>query len=292
MVIPEELLKITRKFVGKENLIIEPARKNTAPAICLAAMILQDKFGDGIIHIMPADHLIKNRKQFLECLKFGEIMAQKGFLITYGIVPDRPETGYGYIKLGEEISSERGFYGFRVKGFTEKPSIKRALRYLKEKKYLWNSGIFTYKISTILEQLKKYTPEVYDGVAKYLRYRNKRFFKSISAISIDYGVMEKSDKICVIKSNFGWDDVGTWLALERYFKRDNTNNIWLGNVLGLEIHDSIVYTNSVPVRVYGIKGLVIVASPKGVLVCKKERAPELKRLFSGDFGEKKKRRLL
>ncbi|MEO0205489.1 MAG: sugar phosphate nucleotidyltransferase [candidate division WOR-3 bacterium] len=290
LVIPEELKDITRKFIGDENLIIEPARKNTAPAICLCAMMLKQKYGDGIIHIMPADHIIKDRKRFIKCLQFGEIMAEKGFLITYGIAPDRPETGYGYIKIGRMIEERTGIKGFFGEGFTEKPSLAKAKLYLQTKRYLWNSGIFTYKISHLLDEMKQHIPVVYHGVGKYLEYKSRKFFEQISPISIDYGVMEKSNIICVIKSDFGWDDVGTWLAIERYFKKDTRDNIFIGNVLGLENMDSIVYTNSVPVRVFGIKGLVIVVSPKGVLVCKKEQAPDLKKLLSVYFAKRKKRR--
>ncbi len=291
LVIPEQLLRMTRKFVGNENIIIEPARKNTAPAICLVAMYLQKKFGDGIIHIMPADHIIQNKEQFIKCLRAGEDMAEKDFLVTYGIIPDRPETGYGYIKIGQVIGSRKGIVAYLGEGFTEKPSSKKAMGYLKAKNYLWNSGIFTYKISTVLNEIKKYIPDVFAGVTAYLKYKDKKYFEKINAISIDYGIMEKSERICVIKSDFGWDDVGTWLAIERYFKKDHKNNILLGNALGLEIEGSIVYTNNMPVRVYGIKGLVVVASPEGVLVCKKERAPDLKKLFAENFGDKKKRRL-
>lgn len=280
LVIPEELKGITKKYVGGENLIIEPARKNTAPAIALCAMRLKNKFGDGIIHIMPADHIIKEKDKFINCLQYGENMAENGFLVTYGIMPNRPETGYGYIKIGNKISERRGIIGFYGKGFFEKPSLTKAREYLKTGKYLWNSGIFTYRISTVLEEIKRFVPDVYEGVEKYLRFKDRRYFDRIPGISIDYGIMEKSKNICVIKANFTWDDVGTWLALERYFKKDKDNNIFLGDVLGLETFGSIVYTNTVPVRVYGIKGLIVVVSPEGVLVCRKEKAPELKKLFS------------
>ncbi|MCX7994493.1 MAG: sugar phosphate nucleotidyltransferase [candidate division WOR-3 bacterium] len=280
LVIPEELKNITRKFVGNENLIIEPARKNTAPAICLGAMILKERYGDGVIHIMPADHIIMKKEEFLKCLKYGEEMAKEGFLVTYGIVPKRPETGYGYIKIGHAIKKKEGLTSYYGEKFTEKPSLARANQYIKTKRYLWNSGIFTYRITTILDEIKKYIPEVYEGVLNYLKYENKRYFEDIPAISIDHGVMEKSCKICVVKSDFGWDDVGTWLALERYFKKDDQKNISIGNVVTLETRDSIIFSDNIPVKVWGVNGLVIVASPYGILVCKKEKIPELKVLIS------------
>lgn len=290
-VVPEELRGVIKRFVGAENILIEPARRNTAPAICLCAMVLRKNFGDGIIHIMPADHIIKDKRRFIEYLKFGESMAQQNFLVTYGITPNRPETGYGYIKIGEKIKTEKGITGFYGQGFKEKPSFERAKQYLKEKKFLWNSGIFTYKISTVLDEIKKFVPDVYEGVLNYLRFKDKKYFEKISNISIDYGIMEKSHRICVVRSDFDWDDVGTWLALERYFQKDHNDNIFIGDVLGLETKGTIVYTNNMPVRVYGINGLVVAASPKGVLVCKKERTPDLKKLISCEFKKRQKRRL-
>ncbi len=289
--IPRELESITRRFVGKKKMVVEPARKNTAPAICLAAMFLQNKFGDGIIHIMPADHIIKKNEEFLRCLKFGEKMAAEDFLVTYGIVPNRPETGYGYIKYGKKILELNGLQSFHGEGFTEKPSKRKAIVYLKKKNYLWNSGIFTFKISTILDEMKRHIPSVYSGVAEYMKTHDRSCFDSVDAISVDYGVMEKSERICVIKSSFDWDDVGTWLALGRYFKKDERNNVFVGDALGLEINDSIVYTSGVPVRLYGISNLVVVACPKGVLVCRKDNAQDIKKLLSLGSVKNTKRRL-
>ncbi|MEO0164865.1 MAG: sugar phosphate nucleotidyltransferase [candidate division WOR-3 bacterium] len=288
LIIPQELEKITRRFVGNENLIIEPDRKNTAPAICLGAMILKQKYGDGIIHVLPADHIINDRKKFLRYLHAGAKMAEEGFMVTYGIIPERPETGYGYIKIGRIINECNGIVSFYGERFTEKPSLNKAIQYLKTKKYLWNSGIFTFRIINLLDEMKTLLPEVYQGVEDYLKFKNKRFFAAIPAISIDYGLMEKTRRICVIKSDFGWDDVGTYLALERYFKKDKNDNIAIADVVALDTQDSIIYSDNVPVRVWGVKGLVIVASPRGVLVCKKTRVPELKKLIAGENKRRSK----
>lgn len=279
LIIPEELKKITRKFVGGERIIIEPMRRNTTPAICLVAMVLKKEYGDGIMHIMPADHLITRYKDFIEALKFGGDLAEQGFLVTYGIKPTRSETGYGYIKVGKRICAYKNIVAFEGAEFKEKPSLNKAKMYIKTDRYLWNSGIFSLRIEQILKEIEKFTPEVYRGVANYLQTGKKAYFSQISDISIDYGIMEKSDRLCVVKGNFRWDDVGSWLALERYFKKDKSRNILIGNTMGLEIEDSIVYTYGVPVKVYGIKGLIVVVSPRGVLVCKKGRASDLKKLL-------------
>lgn len=279
LIIPEQLKKITQRFIGNEHILIEPIRRNTAPAICLAAMVLKKEFGDGVLHIMPADHLITDRRNFIMALRFGEEIAKRGYLVTYGIKPTRPETGYGYINISGEIAGYKDLKAFEVRDFIEKPPLLSAKKYIKSKRYLWNSGIFTFWASDILKELEKYIPRVYYGVAKYLKTGKKSYFSKIPDVSIDYGVMEKSDRICIIRGNFLWDDVGSWLALERYFKKDDNQNIFIGDAMGLEMKDSIVYTYGMPVRVYGVKGLIIVVSPSGVLVCRKNRAPDLKKLL-------------
>lgn len=279
LIVPEELKRLTYKHIGRARFIIEPMRRNTAPAICLAAMTLQKEYSDGILHIMPADHLINPKRSFMAALRFGEHLATRGYLVTYGINPDRPETGYGYVKIGKKISTRNKIAAFRGEGFTEKPSLNRAKRYIRTKKYLWNSGIFTFRIKNILEEIEQFIPEVYSGVARLLETGKKRYFQRIPAISIDYGVMEKSKNLCIVKGNFMWDDVGSWLALERYFKKDSHGNIRIGDTACLETSGSIMYTNGVPLKTYGIKGLIVVVSPHGVLVCTKERAPQLKKLL-------------
>lgn len=279
LIIPKELKKITYKSIGKQRTIIEPMRRNTAPAICLAAMALQREYQDGVLHVMPADHLISPNRNFTAALKSGQKLAERGYLVTYGIVPNRPETGYGYVRIGKKIDTGDSIETFKGKGFTEKPSLVKAKKYIQSKRYLWNSGIFSFRIKNILDEIDCFIPKVYRGVKKFLDTHKKNYFLRVPNISIDYGVMEKSKNLCILKGNFIWDDVGSWLALERYFRKDRKGNICIGRIKGLEIEDSIMYTYDMPLKVYGIKGLIIVANPDGVLVCKKDRAPDLKKLF-------------
>ena len=279
LIIPKELAKLTQEYAVRENIMLEPMRRNTAPAICLAAMNLRQRFGSGVMHVMPADHLIRPKTAFISALKYGQRLAESGGLVTYGIKPERAETGYGYIKLGEQIGSRRGNAAFKGAGFTEKPDKNTAKKYVKSERYLWNSGIFTFSIETILDELENFVPKVYEGVARYLATRKLVHFKRIPDISIDYGVMEKSNRLCVVRGNFHWDDVGSWLALERYFEKDRGNNIMLGNARGIDVRNSIMYSQDVPLRAYDIEGMIIVVSRQGVLVCNKERAQELKKLL-------------
>ncbi len=279
LIIPKELARLTEKHAGRENIVFEPLRRNTAPAICLAAMSLHRKFGSGVMHVMPADHLIKPKAAFISALRYGQRLAESGSLVTYGIKPGRPETGYGYIKIGDRIGTQRRNLAFHGAGFTEKPDKSTAKKYLKSRRYLWNSGIFTFSVETILNELKKFVPAVYQGVARYMDTGKLYYFKRVPDISIDYGVMEKSRRLCVVQGNFRWDDVGSWLALERYFRKDLENNIILGDARGIKIKNSIMYSQDIPLRAYDIEGLIIVVSRKGILVCKKERAQELKKLL-------------
>ena len=277
---PKELGQLARPYLNKEKIIYEPQRRNTGPAICLGAMVIIKKYGDGILHIIPADHLIQSEKKFINCLRFGERLAEKGLIITYGIKPTRPETGYGYIKLGKKIYQQAGLIAFRAQKFTEKPQTSKARKYLRSGRYLWNSGIFTFRASDIVAEIKKYVPEVYNGVGRYLTKKAKKYYGRVPNISIDYAVMEKSNRIATARADFQWGDVGSWLALERYFKKDRMDNIIKGDAKGLEIYNTIMYNDyTIPLRVYGVQDLIIVAGQKGILVCNKRYAPDLKKLL-------------
>jgi mannose-1-phosphate guanylyltransferase len=212
-------------------------------------------------------------------LNYGQSLAEQGHLVTYGVKPVRPETGYGYIRLAGRIGKYHKNVAFRVGGFTEKPNVTTAKRYARSKRYLWNSGIFSFSIDTILKELKKFVPQVYTGVERFIAQRKLDHFRRVPDISIDYGVMEKSSHLCVVQGRFKWDDVGSWLALERCFPSDSGKNIKLGDVRGIGIKNSIMYSREVPLRAYDVEGLIVVVSQQGVLVCKKERAQELKKLL-------------
>lgn len=229
---------------------------------------------------MPADHLIQPQTRFVKTLAFSQQFCKQDYCVTYGIPPARPETGYGYIKIGKLLAKKSSCQAFKGLSFTEKPNQQKARRYMHARTYLWNSGIFSFKADTILSEIKIHAPRVYQGVEKYLATKQKRYFKRIPNISIDYAVMERSDRLCIIQGSFSWDDVGSWLALERYFAKDSSRNILKGDVKGLEIKDSIIYTSDIPCKVYGIQGLIVVVSPHGVLVCSKDKAPDLKRLMN------------
>ena len=213
--------------IPKENIIIEPVAKNTAPCIGLAAMHIAKKDINSKMIILPSDHLIKFNEIFIDTLKTTLNVVEKGDnLVTIGITPNYPETGYGYINFtkGENFKDSANVY--EVLRFVEKPNLEKAKEYLTSGQYLWNSGMFVWKASTILKNFKEYLPEIYEGLQKigesintekYEEVLKKEFFNFPSE-SIDYGIMEKAKNIYVIPGNFGWDDVGSWLSLERINK--------------------------------------------------------------------------
>ena len=279
LVVPGELKSLTGKYAVGENVIIEPLRRNTAAAICLAAMELRRRFGQGVMHVMPADHLIGPKAAFISALKYGAQLAESGYLVTYGIRPDRPEPGYGYVRLGKTMGrSGRNRY-YQGAGFVEKPSLARARQYTRSGRYLWNSGIFTFCTNTILDEMVRFVPRVCRGVEQYMARGSVRSFQRIPDISIDYGVMEKSQRLCVVEGAFKWDDVGSWLALERYFEKDRDGNVRVGDARGIGVKGSIMFSREVPLRAYDVENMIVVVGPSGVLVCKKERAQDLKKLL-------------
>jgi mannose-1-phosphate guanylyltransferase len=231
------------------------------------------------MHVMPADHLIETKNDFILALRNGEIYAGQGYLVTYGIKPDRPETGYGYVQASRPITS-RKVKAYLGKNFTEKPNRRIAQRYLRSNKYFWNSGIFSFRITEIIDAFKKLLPDLYKNICLYADTNDVKFFRAVTDISIDYGIMERSKNFCIIPARFKWDDVGSWLALARYHKADSKDNIVQGDIKYLDTTSSIMYTSGVPLNVYGINNLVIVVAPTGVLVCDKKKAPDLKNLFN------------
>jgi mannose-1-phosphate guanylyltransferase len=272
----------------KENIILEPFGRDTAPAICLSALILEKRFGDAAMVILPADHIIKNAKTFFKDLVFAEKIAEAGSsLLTIGIKPRYPSVGYGYMETGKKF---QGYYG--IKRFIEKPKKAKAEVLYKNKKYLWNSGIFIWKTSSILSMMKKYTPDMYyslddisrlEGKAGYsIRLENE--YSRFNPISIDYAVMEpvsknERNKIFCIKSNFDWVDIGSWSSIEEIYDKDADGNIVLSNSSMIDVKNSIIVGDKDhKIGVIGLKDIIIVQTKSGTLVCNKARAQEVKDL--------------
>jgi len=282
----ENFAEICTKIPG-ENKIYEPAGKNTAPCIGLAAQFIKKENPDGVMVVSPADHLVVNTEKFGKVIKKGiEIAREKEGLVTLGIKPDMPATGYGYIQIGEDLDNKGVIKAYNVKTFAEKPNLATAKRFLKSGDFYWNSGVFIFKVQTILQAFKEFLPEVYDGleeIGKYIgtnKYDDvlKRVYKQIKSISIDYGIMEKAANVYLVEGDFGWSDLGSWEQVYRLSQKDSEGNVRNGDVVIHDSKDSYVYSSDGVTAVLGVDNLIVVRSGDAVLVCKRDRSEDVKKL--------------
>ena len=267
------------KLTTSPVVLAEPVAKNTAPAIVLAAKyIIQNSNSDPVIIVVPSDHLIQDNKGFLSTVKKGEKLAEKGYIVTFGIQPNYPETGYGYINTSDKIDE-----GFLVKEFVEKPDFETAKKYLNAKTYFWNSGIFMFKASTLFEETLKHAPEIAKIAEKFDFSKNKDIpfieFDKMPSISIDYAIMEKSNKIALVKLESDWNDLGSWQSIYDISKKDENGNVFVGHVLDKDSKNSFVYASSKLVATIGLEDTVIVETEDAILACKKDRTQDVKQIF-------------
>lgn len=284
----------------KKNIIIEPVAKNTAPAIGLAALKVAIWQGpEETMIVLPADHVVRDEETFKELVHFTFRLAEDNCLITLGIPPFYPHTGYGYIHYGELYKKEGKWEAFRVLEFTEKPSQEVAEKYLREGTYLWNSGMFAWKARVILEEMEKYMPDLYRGLMTIKskvdtpeeKEVTNRVFQELESTSIDYGVMEKTDRSLVIPADIGWSDVGSWLALEEIFKRNQQGNIVLGKHLGIDTKNCIIWAKK-PVVTLGIEDLVVVETDDVIFLMPKTHHQEVRSVIEALKRQKEFRELL
>jgi mannose-1-phosphate guanylyltransferase / mannose-6-phosphate isomerase len=271
------------KEVGITNpsIILEHVGRNSAPAITAAALYISTKYDDSsLLLVLAADHVITDIKSFHEAIKLAILEAQKEKLVTFGIVPTNANTGYGYIKLSK--SEEKGVN--HVEKFVEKPDLKTAITYLEEGNYLWNSGMFMFKANILLSEIKTYSSDIFRYVSDafnkstedfdFLRL-NENAFESSPSNSIDYALMEKSDKVVVVGLEAGWCDIGSWSALQDFGSKDQNNNVIKGDVISIDTNNSFVYSEHHLVATLGVKDLVIVDTPNAVLVSTKKRSHQV-----------------
>lgn len=269
----------------EKNILCEPVGRNTAPCVGLAAMHIGKKYDDALMIVLPSDHLIKYNSMFVDVLKDACAVAEKGDnLTTIGITPNYPETGYGYIKFDPDQSEGRA-YG--VECFVEKPDLKTAKEYLADESYLWNSGMFVWKISTILKDIEKFLPEMYEGLLKIKAaigteeqeaVLEEEFTKFVSE-SIDYGIMEKAQNIYVLPGTFGWDDVGSWLAVGRIRSTNEFGNAVQGNVITVETKNSIIEGSDKLIATVGLEDMIVVDTEDALLICDKGHAGDIKKVL-------------
>jgi mannose-1-phosphate guanylyltransferase len=275
--------------IPKENIVGEPVGRNTAPSIGLAALLIKKRFGDVPFLVLPADHLVEGDEQFESVVRgAGRYVADHDCLLTFGIIPSRPETGYGYIRMGKRLSGQPGSEVFDVESFHEKPSPHRAREFVDDGRFLWNSGMFCWRVETILDAISNYVPELYSvlseiesgmGTAGLEAVLNASYQRA-PATSIDYGVMEKADNVVLMKGQFYWNDVGSWESIRDIYPRDENGNVLIGEHVLFDSTDNTVFSPDRTVGVIGVDHLVIVDSGDAFLVCARDRVQQVREIVN------------
>ncbi len=265
------------------TIILEPVGRNTAAAVGTAALHLQQRYGEAVLLVLPADHVVADEEAFARAVSVAVPQAEQGYLVTFGILPTHPATGYGYIRTGERLSpSVRA-----VARFVEKPKRAVATRFLRTGGYLWNSGMFAFSATTLIEEMGRHAPDVLAACRRALEGAERRnglilldeaAFAAAPSISIDYAVMERTKRAAVVGLDAGWSDVGDWAALWDLADHDPDGNAVAGDVIALGVHDSLLRASSRLVGVIGLDDVVVVESADAVLVAAKDHAQEVKAL--------------
>ncbi len=269
-------VKYQLSFAAENPVVLsEPISKNTAPAIVLATKyITETSKEDPVILVVPSDHLIKDITAFSETVTEGEKLAQEGYIVTFGIKPSYPETGYGYINSID---------GRKVNKFVEKPSEELAEEYLADGHYYWNGGIFMFKASTLLKETYKCAPDIYELLKNFDFTKSSDIpfteFDKMPNISIDYAVMEKSDKIALVELKSDWNDLGSWKSIYDVSKKDSNGNVMIGHVLDEGSKNSLVYSSSKLVSTIGLEDTILVETEDAILACKMDKSQDVKKIY-------------
>jgi len=293
---PDDVLVVTNEkhaageayqLLSEYQTLLEPVGRNTTAAIALAAALLQEDFSDPVMVVLPADHLIQGVEAFHEVLEKAIEAAKEGALVTFGIQPTRPDTGFGYIK--GEGHSESCSYGLDVEAFVEKPNLATAKKYLDEGVYFWNSGMFVWKASSILQEIKIHLPGVFDVVEQIQeawvsgvgrQEAITEFFPSMPDISIDHGVLEKvagtGSKLLVFPCDIAWSDVGSWEAIYDMLPKDERSNALVGNVVALDCDNTLIHSSHRLITAVGMDNICVVETPDAILLCKRDETQRVR----------------
>lgn len=280
----ENLVKEQLPELPEKNIIIEPVGRNTAPCILLASLYIKQIYSNTNIVVLPSDHIINKTKEFCDIVNVANsfLKSNTDGIVTIGIKPNRPETGYGYIEYSNESSELNGKRVIKVNKFVEKPDIEKAKEYLRKGNYLWNAGMFVFNVDYMLKELQDKFNETYNLLKdlpniESLEYKEKlnEQYPKCESISIDYAVMEKSNNIYVIEGDFGWDDIGTWMALQRYIKPDIDSNFSVGNVITYNSKNNVVYGGNKKIVLLDVDDIFCIEADDVIVIGKKEKMPEV-----------------
>ncbi len=274
-------------FPINDNFVLEPMSKNTAPAIALGISYLKDKFNiknNETIFISASDHIIEPAEVFCDYLKKGENIAKDNFIVTFGIEPTSPETGYGYIKKGEKLNYK--FNAYKVDKFVEKPDLTTAQKYLESGEYLWNSGMFMFTFETIVKEYKKNAKEIYNLFEKGYQNFLNNFDKSPN-ISIDYAIMEKASSIAVLPLNIKWSDIGSWDSVHELFNKDDKGNVLEGKAICFNTKNSLIIGKNRLIAALGLEDIMVIETDDAILLSKKGDAQNVKKIVNSLNQDKK-----
>jgi mannose-1-phosphate guanylyltransferase/mannose-6-phosphate isomerase len=273
-------IKMQLNSIDKSNVVIsEPLGRNTAPAIaCALEYFRQNNESDDIVLIVPSDHLIKDIEKFTKTVEQGKVLAELGYIVTFGIKPTYPETGYGYIKIQNELNT-----GYKVEKFVEKPDLDTAKKYLESGNYYWNGGIFMGKISTFMEEFKLYANDIYSNL-KSLNFSSDTkisysIYENMPTISIDYAIMEKSSKIALVELLSDWNDLGSWQSIYNVKEKDGNGNVLTGKVITDNVKNSFIYSQKEIVAVSGLEDVILVETEDAIMACKMHDSQNVKVLY-------------
>ncbi len=275
------------KDFPREHILQEPIGRNTAPCILYAAMRIKKEFGDALMAVLASDHHISDIDEYQRILNLAFDTAEKtGKIVTIGLWPTEPTTAYGYIRFGDTIPGEKEVH--QLERFVEKPNKARAQEYVNSRKYLWNSGMFIWKVSVILDAFRTLLPDMYKTFEKIFDDLGTEkesqaiasIYPNLEPISVDYGIMEKTKDVCVIPAEFGWNDVGSWDALAEVFPHTEDDNVVRGPHVGIETENCIIFSKSGKrvITTVGVSDLVIVDTDDAIMVIRKDRSQDVKKL--------------
>ncbi|HVU25843.1 MAG TPA: sugar phosphate nucleotidyltransferase [Opitutus sp.] len=283
--------RVALPMLAPEQIIAEPAKRDTAPAAALATGLVRAKNPDAVMALLPADHLIKDWGEFRAQLRWTLHHANTtDALLTFAIKPTYPSPGFGYLEMGERRKlAAKSMVLRRVKRFVEKPDVATAKRYLASGNYAWNAGMFIWRVGAFLAETEQHAPELAKFVKEFpagdpTRFLAKRF-PLLPKISVDFAIMEKAATVETIVAKFDWDDVGMWTSLPPHLPKDRAGNAAHGALLTIDAHDNIAMSNGRLIALVGVKDLVVVETPDAVLVCHREQVQEIKKLIPKLPGE-------
>jgi mannose-1-phosphate guanylyltransferase / mannose-6-phosphate isomerase len=271
-------------LASRHFFVLEPSARNTAPAVAVGVLAAAARHGsDAVVLVLPADHLVPDAEAFAVCARQAERLANQGHLVTFGVPPVYPETGFGYIERGEALDAG----GYRVERFTEKPSLETAQAMIQSGRFYWNSGMFCFRADAFLSQLEKLAPEIHTVAVQCWEgceskddhvHLSQELFGKIPDISVDYAVMERSDRVAVVPATFAWSDVGSWKAVSELTSPDQSGNRKQGEAMFVDSRNCYVQSDSRMIAAVGVDGLIIVDTPDALLVASQDRIQDVKKV--------------